>query len=1660
MKYKALKTIEFESYVKDNLVIILSTTSKTNSTNSNIEIIACISVFLAFIIGGLLYFNKWDRVDVNILKIEKFTKNLDEKKEFQNQNQMEKPFVSTRTASILSTSTYSKADAAEYKRQMERLVQLLNKYRLIRPLLSLSSNALVRLLGEKYRLDFFTPNNLIGFHVEDEDDIEVRLEELKASLRRANPMDYRSPSDLIDLDAMNHLKFTRDHSSNNSGDSSPISRSLIEAVDVGGGGGGGASSSGGLLHGIHGLSQYDSIDNNDFDEITSVTSESKEGLLSLVSFTNVFKRQKKMSRAMLTRMLSTPLFNTGNGELEMVEGDPDDIYRLWQNVPSSEPFIAYNTAYSQLPGGDNNIPGSPALSSTESEVIDNDMDDIYQWLDGPAAKSFVTYNSAYLPNTDTSDTAPESPEQIVSQYRMSEMNPNESDSVSVSNSDNHSSDYNDNNSFLEHNPSYNINKGSYNNSSSNDNNNNNNNNNNSRSSNNNSSSNSNNNNSSSNNRNNNNNDSSSSSSDNNKNHDFDGNNDDVDNEYASSSDIYSTPLSSPLSLPSPISKLTPRHLFEMNSTSLSMSYELQSVLNSNSNYSEDNNTNCISSRDINNNHNHHHRNHYYYDGGSAGSQTRSTNTDTNSNTNDMSDSLPDTVRDVSKTFSTFESIMQKYSANTTISNMNENKNVKFGIHDAYTHADGYREREIVHYNAIYNFHTQTKYYMRPTQIHLEFMNQLFTSVKNSTAIKGISSKNNQKTMKEEQEIKSYLLRMINLALPNSLLKSNTTSSSPSRSPLRQLMTFIFNMHTYTRMFAYRSLRFSRTIRFLSLVCDILSVVMVNTLFFQYLYPNTDTVNDNDGNNSYYYCQSLSGSNQGLCEQNQQYPYGGDYYYQYLRYFWLSYGSTSSMCHWDPYDLSCTLSPLPAPPSDLQFYAIATCIVTITALLPQVLLRFVLEEICSKRPRLEDIWLSSSYLPSEFNVDEAVTYDDEVEVARVYDRDVRIKTRYAYIDILSIQEQSELIMTGLLTSFIDTLSFSPVPWDASYIQAPDISHLIHLLSNVGLHSNGLPITHGYMYELIYGDFKTRLERQLISSVASGKTLNKQLKRIHKKSSYRDLFLLQSFISEQFSTEKIFVLSRLNYAFQHDRYVLINGLQWLLGWLFVYSYVFFVFYWILLWTLTTSNLRNSSGSSSTTTSSTAIFQAWSIQLSLAIAQDIFLNQIVILYVIHTIASQSIRPQLQRIYDVLSELVMRTSNDIYSTSSTKYNTPQKTSRNDIYDDYDRSNGEGGSSTKSKGNGNNYDTDVVDDDNDIRLVQFVSGSCRVARTKDISYNSSSIQRNKRNKRNKGLLVSTPTGYCQYYYRYCVDYWHAITSTETRIDISSSSALDNGNNDDSNDSDDNVGVVGQRQEQKPATKAMVAGSLSGSISGTLDPTLSLSVDVDVDVMWMNMNLSHCSQGTVTTTRTTTNRNSPMNNNRNSTRLSPLSPSSPSPSRSRRRSSTAIRLSLIQSDHTSPGGTSYSDKDSERISGTPSAVSRNLAQDPVGMGQMSLSLQQQSLAKVWFARKLADSHIHVDLTNALDIYYYLDNDNKGYLNLNDFRGLALWYLDVLKPDVEHTSSEIHEVIQLFSKQLLKINENLNRIEFEVFDVWYKHLINQLRESPNANGFVRNYAIVI
>eukprot|EP01041_Mallomonas_annulata_P002535 gene2535-4943_t len=312
---------------------------------------------------------------------------------------------------------------------------------------------------------------------------------------------------------------------------------------------------------------------------------------------------------------------------------------------------------------------------------------------------------------------------------------------------------------------------------------------------------------------------------------------------------------------------------------------------------------------------------------------------------------------------------------------------------------------------------------------------------------GMEMENNEKTL-QNNVIRGMVKKFMQEIEPSKYFKW--------KSGWYRLVYALLARHKWTSMFAFKSLRVPRAIRFLQLCTDILSILFVNTIFYQIFYPDSE---DN--------CPSADLTSTYQCERN------------------TSVISGDSLCTWDYNTQYCSLRP---PPTSFTYYSLAIFIVICFGIPIIIIFRLLLNQICAKRPRLEDIglytrrWLGSSSEPvhtarkSAFGMlldknSIALDLKESNESIQNYSK------HYSYTDYLSIDEEVDKIIEDIKYSFRNELEHAPLPWQSDYISDKRIARIRAVMEGLGLYIDGTPRPLSWFDWIRYTSPRKKLYRKI-------------------------------------------------------------------------------------------------------------------------------------------------------------------------------------------------------------------------------------------------------------------------------------------------------------------------------------------------------------------------------------------------------------------------------------------------------------------------------------------------------------------------------------------------------------------------------------------------------
>jgi hypothetical protein len=419
-----------------------------------------------------------------------------------------------------------------------------------------------------------------------------------------------------------------------------------------------------------------------------------------------------------------------------------------------------------------------------------------------------------------------------------------------------------------------------------------------------------------------------------------------------------------------------------------------------------------------------------------------------------------------------------------------------------------------------------------------------------------------------------------------------------KSILLKCRTVLWRNHSWLQAFAYSSLRYSRTIRFMSLMLDLLGVIFVDTMFFKIFFSDDESS-----------CSSLNYTNSTICTAQ------------------ISGWSGSSVCEWDTSAGECTLIP---PPSDITFVMLLAMITLLFSLPLKMISRYLLEEYCAKRPILEVLGLNSRSVVG--STTDPVLQPRESALAAAFsgkfvnnhDRNIE----YSYTDLMSVKEEVDKIISNARRIIEDKYRTAVLPWDSRFAQDNNIIRNNIISEILGFNMDGSLAPLSWYAWFRFGTRRRLLEFKIVTARQNEKRIVEQIDGLSENErDVRDRLLLQHFILEQMPSYKRFALKKELFLFHSCSPESIDGRVWLCAWFAVLCMYCFYMYWMLAWAISNGGTT---------------FEAWSIGAGTALTQDVLLNEPVMLFFYHVIASNMMTPQLIQIHNVLNSVALEISKD----------------------------------------------------------------------------------------------------------------------------------------------------------------------------------------------------------------------------------------------------------------------------------------------------------------------------------------------------------------------------------------------------------------------------------
>jgi hypothetical protein len=410
-----------------------------------------------------------------------------------------------------------------------------------------------------------------------------------------------------------------------------------------------------------------------------------------------------------------------------------------------------------------------------------------------------------------------------------------------------------------------------------------------------------------------------------------------------------------------------------------------------------------------------------------------------------------------------------------------------------------------------------------------------------------------------------------------------TSLLGQKSGLVRFVKAIFREHDWVRMFTYASIRLPRTIRLMVVCTNVLILFFADSLFFGILFPDSGL------------CEVYSDTTMKDCLHEPS-----------------KFQSGESLCTWDEETLECTVRP---PPTTIQFYAVVAILVTCFSVLPEVFCAYVLEEFCAKEPR----W-SEEEERDDLNDDDS-NPDPTSGVFATSNKLQKMLNLYAYYDFMTIAEEANVLVTSVRNCLKADLTACPLPWRQS--RSSRISaNAEAAMKMLDVYPDGTPVPLSLRQRLLFGNSRSRVEWKIKKVRAQAEMIVEDMQAFTgSMEDCKDTTLIQHFILEQLSPFRRYALKKEFFQFDYAMPEKVYGPLWVGAWTFMVFMWMFLVYWIFQWAMLNKG---------------ATISSWSGAIIFVLLQDVFVNEVMQIFIVHVMAIEAMRPQLKKIYETLNSIL----------------------------------------------------------------------------------------------------------------------------------------------------------------------------------------------------------------------------------------------------------------------------------------------------------------------------------------------------------------------------------------------------------------------------------------
>ena len=489
-------------------------------------------------------------------------------------------------------------------------------------------------------------------------------------------------------------------------------------------------------------------------------------------------------------------------------------------------------------------------------------------------------------------------------------------------------------------------------------------------------------------------------------------------------------------------------------------------------------------------------------------------------------------------------------------------------------------------------------------------------------------------------------------LVNQFLMATMSASGliTQKRALRRFWQSNLRNHLWIRFFTYPSTYFPRSIRYLNFFTEILVIIFLDTLFYGFIYADNS---DRDQCRQYL--------TQETCERETQRAFAGVPVCE-----WTYYDDPSSAPQYfyngQLIDGSCDIRP---PIQNLIVFVIFSVIVNVVAVFPKALSIFLLNNICSCQPDFDGTWMPDWFV-ALFVYPTEPEFHQTVRMSKLGESLLKVGTienggtdgirenlsmlsdvigQYRYYDAASVEEELDFVVR----SVFDFIRRPPPVVDLAMVHVADADDrqvmvteelvAAHekrreaVLNFMNINPDCTPAPFSWQQRLLYGRHHNNYLRMKLRSVRrTAEEISDKIETLAPdEHDNRDAMLVQYFILEQLPPIKRFALAAEFFQFDMAKPRSVYWLTWMVGWIVQMTLVAGMLVWTLVWAVNAGQM---------------FFKAWAYQVVFVLMEDLFISQVLLVYILHVAAIENMQSELRHVYHALKVIMTEKCNNVART------------------------------------------------------------------------------------------------------------------------------------------------------------------------------------------------------------------------------------------------------------------------------------------------------------------------------------------------------------------------------------------------------------------------------